>query len=539
MVSATVDTIGGNLSYDVAPSNIQAIRIHASSTGTLQSISVNLEAAGNTSMAIYSGTGSNPSSLLGNATGIYGSIGWNDFNIPGISIVAGNYYWLAVQTQGNRYNAGFTGIDTYAQQSYNYSSSNAWPDISSWPVYSASPYGVNMRMTYNGTNPITNCTFEGGTPTLNYTLVNENSLLPIYGNIQMTHNFGNGSSYSFIYNNQSSFANCINPYSAIYSDYDAPIQYVDTQGAYTTRYFWLDNYTLTNSSKQINLYLLNTSAGSPVQITLRDTQGNLITNGYLQICRFYPATNTCGIVEVLPLSAQGTAIAFLQLYTAYYQFQYTSYGVVYGTIPKQFISSTAFTLSLPSNPVSPFLIYYNSLGGNVTYDPTTGNITAFYTDTSGDLTNATFVVNQIGALQTANICTITNTSLPSGEMVCYIGNATGNLYSETLSGGTTDGNTFIMVNKVLQYPPSTSLLFGSCTGTGFALCQEGAIITFFILIVCAFMGLYSPTAAIIMTSIGLGASIFMGLFVVNVATFVGLIVIAAIIIFKLRGGSNA
>jgi hypothetical protein len=541
IVLATTDTIGGT-SYGQDGPNGQPKcgRINATSSGTLQTAGAYLggtSAGQHLRIGVYSdpqGITSNPANLLGQSGSIASVNGWNDLSISnGVQITSGNRYWICVQydTAGNYLYANTSGYREYS------------PSTSYADWHSTYDYGINidgtmtyyLRMIYY--QPLGNCT-DGvaTTPTLNYTVLDENNLTPLFSNIEMTHII-NSYSYSFSYFNQSSFANCISPNTTTYQD-SGTIQFVDNGSSYTTRYFWLDNWTISNQSQKINLYLLSSASGSNVAITLRDSSGNLLPNVYLWIERYYPSSNSYGVVEVLPTSAQGTTNAFLQLNTAYYQFVVTSGGKTLGTISQQLVSSNTLTLNLPNNVLSPYLNYWNSILGNATYDSTTKNITAVYQDNSGYLTSATLTINQIGALQTSNICTITNTSMPSGSMICYIGNATSSTFSYTLSGTLSNGDTNNIATGTLQYQ-STSILFGNCSNPVNVLgCSDGVILTFLLVVVCASIGItISPAASLILMSAGVAVSGIIGLYAISLDTMVGLFVIVGIVIYKVRSSA--
>jgi hypothetical protein len=538
-VSATTDTVGNSGSYNTVGFRnfLNFAPIWASNTGTLTSLGLNISDSGIlniTAIGLYADNGTAPTTLLtANYSIMATTFGWFDIPVPATTIIAGTKYWIVADTNATtNFHQYENNLGTYISQAFTLGT-NLLPNPFVQTSANATGQTYLYRMTY--LSALGNCTDGTIFPTLNYTILDENTLLNVYGNVQMTHNLVNSSSYSFTFNNQTSFANCLNSTSS-YQD-NAVIQYVDNGTAYTTRYFWLDNRTINNTAQTINLYLLPTAQGSAVSIALKDSSGTAITNAYVQIQRYYPNVNAYRIIEILPTDVNGMITAFLQLNTAYYRFVITRNGVVIGTIPQQFITTTSLTLNLNSNVQSSWLQYWNQITGNVTYNYANGNITAVYQDTSGYLVNATLTVSQIGALVTSTLCSITNTSIPTGSMVCYIGNATGNVFSYTLSGTLSNGDTNNIATGTLQYA-QTSILFGNCSNPANALgCQDGMILTFFLVLVCILIGVtISPATSLILMCAALGISSIIGLYTVSLDTLVGLFAVVGVIIYKMGRG---
>jgi hypothetical protein len=547
-VSATTvtDTVSSAINSATTVGTMTIQMLKASKTGNLSTVGVNMFTGdnGHIRVAIYSNNYGIAGTLLAESASVMSHTGWNDLSVTGVSIFAETNYFLAFQQESSsdyyyyQYNVTY-GSNNMGYYTYAY---NTFP--ANGAGYSTlGNYPTNMRMTYIPS--LSNCTDgTSTTPTLNYSVLDENTLAPIFGVVSMTHNIGNATSftpYAFTFTNLTSFANCINPPSATYQD-TGIIQYVDNGTAYTTRFYWLNNWNLSSIPQIINLYLLPTAQGSAVSITLKDNSGSVVPGAYISIQRYYPSAHAFRTVEVLPTDSQGTTTAFMQLNTAYYRFMITnSAGVTLGIIPSningQLVTTTAITLSLSGNVISPYLIYGNQITGTVNYSETTGNVTALYSDTSGYLSSATLVVNQVGALQTFAICSKTNTTLPNGQIDCYIGNATGNLFSYTLTGIVNTTDNIIIKSGTVQFK-QTSLLFGDCSKAANATaCQDGAVLAFLLIVTLAFAGVViSPPVGLILTLVGLAASNLIGLIAIPLDLIVGVAVVAGLLIYKMRSG---
>lgn len=65
-------------------------------------------------------------------------------------------------------------------------------------------------------------------------------------------------------------------------------------------------------------------------------------------------------------------------------------------------------------------------------------------------------------------------------------------------------------------------------------CREGVFIALLLTLVCIFVGLVSPVAAIVMMIIGLWVSVQLGLFAITFDVFIGLLLMAGIVIWRIR-----
>jgi hypothetical protein len=91
--SATMGTISDNMPKGQA----ESFRVYATTTGTITSLSVYLDA--NTTpivLGLYANTGTQPGALLGQATVAAPVAGWNTVTLPAISVSAGVPYWVTV-----------------------------------------------------------------------------------------------------------------------------------------------------------------------------------------------------------------------------------------------------------------------------------------------------------------------------------------------------------------------------------------------------------------------------------------------------------
>ena len=133
--SATTSTIGttavGSSTDTGDGGSITCNRYGATGSGAVSSMSVNVGAVDASSkgysLAIYSDASSNPSSLLGSATGTLAANSWNTLSVSA-TVTSGGYYWLCYNSSTSnsaynnlRYTSGSTPA-IYKAQSY-----GTWP----------------------------------------------------------------------------------------------------------------------------------------------------------------------------------------------------------------------------------------------------------------------------------------------------------------------------------------------------------------------------------------------------------------------------
>lgn len=122
----TTDTIGTIANNGTLFGSLLSFPITASASGPLTSIGVNCKtASGNIRVAIYSSRNSTTlSGLLGQSSSVAAVSGWNDLAIPGVTIVSGTTYYLALQASDGSncalyYQSGQTNAQG-AHASYSY-----------------------------------------------------------------------------------------------------------------------------------------------------------------------------------------------------------------------------------------------------------------------------------------------------------------------------------------------------------------------------------------------------------------------------------
>ena len=115
---------------------------------------------------------------------------------------------------------------------------------------------------------------------------------------------------------------CIYPADASYL-LNAIMEYQDMSGAttYVDRKYYLDNYSLDNTTDTIFLYNLDSTKSSNVVLKVFDkSTGANINGAYVKILRYYPELGTYKTVEIEKTDTNGQTLAKMVLYDVFYKY---------------------------------------------------------------------------------------------------------------------------------------------------------------------------------------------------------------------------
>jgi hypothetical protein len=356
-------------------------------------------------------------------------------------------------------------------------------------------------------------------------------------NYNFNYIFPNGTtgtlSGSFI-NNSKEF--CIYP-STNSMSVDGQFQYTgNISGVYSIRDYNFENMIFDNTKDDLNLYLLNDSSSSRITITVKDQYSNIQSGVIVQVHRWYPELNAYKIVASPKTDSNGVTNTYLVAYDVDYAFVLEKDGIILDTIDKQKITADTLLLTIAPTPIITYPYYWNQMLATANYDPATGNITGLYSDSSGYLTGATMYVYRIGALEKSNLCTIYNTSIPSGRLVCHTGNISSSIFTVEIIGNLSTGTheTYTMYSNTFNEEFYSTKLFGNCKLASNALsCKEGAFIALFLVLLAALIGIWNPVISILFMIVSLGVTVQTGLYAISVQAFIGLVFVAFIMMWKI------
>jgi len=141
------------------------------------------------------------------------------------------------------------------------------------------------------------------------------------------------------------------------------VVYLD-YGVYTLRYsapgyyerFYYLNFE-TNDEFSINLYLINSSVGTEVSVTMYDQNNQLLPDAYIAAMRFFPESNAYYTVEWAKTNFQGETNLHLQLNTEFYKFiLYYPFGEIRQITSETYIYDNSLIFQLQTG--QPVLVDY-------------------------------------------------------------------------------------------------------------------------------------------------------------------------------------
>jgi hypothetical protein len=306
---------------------------------------------------------------------------------------------------------------------------------------------------------------------------------------------------------------------------NAVIQY--EKASNVKRSYYLINAPVTNITKNVSLYLLNTSLSTSFIISVLDYNQIPISSAYTIIKRFYPGTNQFNIVEMGLTDNTGGTVGHFESETEDYQvsIERTDGTVIYiGPTQKVYCTASPCTLQIQTsgNNVSQFHNFGNvsNFFYTTAWDNSTRTWTMNYADTSGTLGYGRFWVYYVNPrLGPQTICNISSSNL-SGSLVCNTAGYNGTIYGAVY---------------VSHSPEQLVYLDTLITLTALAIFgMEGLFLSLMVLLTLGFAGLWNPVVGIILVIAGMLVLSLTGIASFGAVTLWGIIIIGLLIIWELN-----
>lgn len=284
---------------------------------------------------------------------------------------------------------------------------------------------------------------------------------------------------------------------------------------YLPRFYML---TLTNNSyNNLNLTLLKASEGTNVTITVVDDIGNPIENATVKVLKYDLTTNSYVVNQISTTNFAGVTIANVELNNEYYEFLVLYNGeTVLVTTPSYVYSTSIELVVLSSAEGFPSYPTIQNATGIITYTNATSTASFTYTDVTNTITRGClFAYKIIGGTQSFYNSTCASAS--SGTVLMSLENNT--QWSYFLIGNVTlDGGQLPLATRIIGFdqplPESTQ--------------KTGLFVLFLVIIVAAFISVYSIEGSVVM--VGLGFLITSGIGITGIDTSVGVLIFVISII---------
>lgn len=482
--------------------------------------------------------------------------GWIDTSYPAFGL-AGNssLFHIAINVSGdvivepvfvwNVSSEYTTGIDSYGGAfSRNYNKTFTIPSIIGLNQLVA--FRWDMNLTYNGkTEKFSNTTYYVNVSdwqfglcnatliqnSVNFTVKNEETLASLNesrffgtilyhaGNISAnkTQNFDNTTT------SLTNFPFCIYPpWGSLTTVFNSEYE----KSTYSTRNYITFGNAADNSTDQINLYLINSSADTVLVVKVYDSN-LIIQKGLLvRMQRYYPSTNTWLEVESDTTDELGQAIMHVIEEEVEYKFIISnSTSTLKTTNPIKIVcyaSPCVIELTLEGTTGQQFTNYEGIPGFSysLAFNNNTNLFTYIFIDSSGTLSSTWLTVYQLNTTNNALIC---NTSLSgaSGTINCnitdYTGSFVGTAYGQF-------GSIKHLIDKVSATIDNRWRTFGN----------EGMIWAILFIITLALVGVWNPAVSVGMMLVGVVVIALLGIIALPWIAIISLIIMGGIIISQLR-----
>lgn len=318
---------------------------------------------------------------------------------------------------------------------------------------------------------------------------------------------------------------CINPRNLTYYS-DTVIQYEKT--SYVKRNYYLVNSSLTNSTNDIALFLLDNTLSTTFIIDVIDSVRVAVADAYIYIQRYYPGTNSFHTVEMARTDEGGSTVGHFEVETEDYKIIIVKDGdVVYESETQKIAKKeTPYTLTfqIEAGPSTTWqdIGDLNNLVWSLTFNNATSLWTYTYVDTSGTTEQGRlWVYTDSPNSGKTTICNVTSTS-SAATLTCDV-----SAYNET-----TYAAAYISRSPEILVWLSTHVR----ATLRWVFSYEGLFWGAMIIMALGFMGYATgnPSIGIIMTVVGVVGVNFLKLVSFGLGTIFGIIAIAIILLWEMK-----
>ena len=482
-----------------------------------------------------------------NYTYAFWIVNWNDYNHTATETLTESFsinvsyhcsWWNSISGKLNYNGSNYTAYQSGAGDELKFSSSLSVPpvpvntNLSLYWIFILTNVTGTIQYTSNSSNQsvnqvtFTNCTIQ---PFINFTMYDAidttkevNATFKSSWDIRLTAGTGTTSinrTYQELSGGNHSWGFCLIPPDKNYT-ISASIEY-DAVG-YAQNYYYLNGLTITNTTTNVKLYILNDSFATLTVLEVVNEAQQPFAGVYITIQKYDTGTDTLYTIGTAKTDANGQDLTYLNWYDTFYKFIVVRDGsVIHSTSPYK-ISATPQSFVISTTSINPFTKFYN-FEYDLYFNETTDNFVLTFIKPSGEVDKGCLMVIKRNVTNDYTICETCETS-NSATVYCNIagwGNGTfiGSFYA-TGSYGYID---MIVIfkgvgNQIYE-------LIGNADGTVMAIIFAGLILSFF---------LFSPVLAIIGMILGLLGAYVIGFQAADYTTFTIAVILGGFIIWLIK-----
>jgi len=315
---------------------------------------------------------------------------------------------------------------------------------------------------------------------------------------------------------------CLSPDNLTYYS-DAQIQY--EKSGYVKRSHYLINTTLTNTTNNIELYLLNTSSSTSFIINVMDSVQFPVIDAYVYIQRYYPGTGVFHTIEMARTDSSGNTVGHFEAETEDYKVIIFKEGTILfeGDKAKVFCGETPCTLSFQIEPSVPTT--WTDIGDlpnliwSLTYNEDTKIWKYTYVDTSGTTSFGRLFVYTDGGASRTVICNNTDTS-SAATLTCNVTDYDGTIYAEAYISRSPE--ILVWLDSIIKR--AVKAIFG----------MEGLFWATMILLIIGMVGLWNPAVGVVMMIAGVILISYLQIASLGISTIIGIVIIGSILLWEMK-----
>jgi len=336
--------------------------------------------------------------------------------------------------------------------------------------------------------------------------------------------------FSFDFTGSNNYSICLYPNSSTYL-IDSVLEY--SVPGFADRKYFLENYTISNETRTLNLYNLNDSIASDISFFVYDKNtGDIVEDIYIKILRYYPEGvgglgGTYSTVEIERTDDNGQTLGKMVLADVFYKFilQQGTTTILETDVQKMLSTSKTFGINLGSDILESFS-KINNVDVSVDCEGITKTCSFTWSDTTNLVQTGTLEVYRINGYGKQLLSTQTTSSAAGTLTYLVTENTEGNEYlAQGYIHTNTANSNYLVGSGVMRFVTDLANYFGM-----------GGLFPIMLLIIsisAAFIGI--GTVGVVAGSlIGLIGGVTIGLIPMSITTLITFIIMGAILIGKLR-----
>ena len=294
--------------------------------------------------------------------------------------------------------------------------------------------------------------------------------------------------------------------------------------AYAKNFHYLSNATITNTTEEIDLYLLNDSKATLTILEVRDSTQNPLENILIQIQLYDIGTDTFYTIGMAKTSFAGEDVVYLNWYDSLYKFILIQNGSVVKTTNPYKISESPQIFEIEDTVTFSFEKFRNFLYSLV-YNDATSNFVLTFTKPSGLVDDGCLRVTKRTPKGDTEIC-LTCESSSSATLYCNIGSEGNGTFIATFYAT----GSYYLIDWIAEtigesFSDEIFALLGTEDATAYAFLFSGVVVSMFLI---------SPVLAVIGAILGLLGAAALGFTLFDYSIYMGMVILGGIVIWILR-----